>query len=67
MSRNFAKDTLSLLGLGEEFYHPDSLEFYGSVNYMKAGIVYSDIVTTVSPTYAKEIQMPEYGNGLDEL
>lgn len=62
---NFAKDTLSLLGLGEEFYHPDSLEFYGSVNYMKAGIVYSHLVTTVSPTYAKEIQMPEYGNGLD--
>lgn len=62
---NFPKDTLSLLGLGEEFYHPDSLEFYGSVNYMKAGIVYSDIITTVSATYAKEIQMPEYGNGLD--
>ncbi|WP_341877048.1 glycogen synthase GlgA [Defluviitalea saccharophila] len=62
---NFPKDTLSLLSLGEEFYHPDSLEFYGSVNYMKAGIVYSDLITTVSPTYAKEIQMPEYGNGLD--
>lgn len=64
---NFPKDTLSLLNLGEEFYHPDSLEFYGNVNYMKAGIIYSDLITTVSPTYAKEIQTPEYGNGLDGI
>ena len=62
---NFPRDTLSILGLGEEFYNPDSLEFYGSVNYMKAGILYSDLLTTVSPTYAKEIRTPEYGHGLD--
>jgi starch synthase len=41
------------------------LEFWGALSFLKAGIVWADAITTVSPTYAKEIQTPEYGNGLD--
>ena len=63
----FDKKTLDAIGLGKKYFSVDSLEFYGNVNFMKAGIVYSDAVTTVSPTYAKEIQTKEYGYGLDGL
>ncbi len=54
-----------LLDLSELYYHADGLEFYGNVSFMKAGLVYSEMVTTVSPTYAQEIQMPYYGEKLD--
>lgn len=64
---NFSKDTLKLLGLGEEYFHPDLLEFFGSVSYMKAGILYSDIINTVSRTYAAEIQRPDLGERMDGL
>jgi starch synthase len=47
--------------------HPEGLEYYGDVNYLKGGIVYSDYITTVSPRYAQEIQTPEFGFGLDPL
>lgn len=64
----FPKEILdTLLNLGMEYFHPEALEFYGGVNFMKAGINYSDIVTTVSKTYAKEIQTLEYGERLDGL
>lgn len=46
-------------------FNPDGLEFWGDVNWMKAGLVYSDVVTTVSHRYSKEIQTPDYGWGLD--
>jgi starch synthase len=46
---------------------PSGLEFWGDVNWMKAGIVYSDVVTTVSHRYAEEIQTLDYGWGLDEV
>ena len=52
------------LSLGP-YFTMEGLEFYGKVNYLKAGIAYSDHVTTVSPTYAKEIQTPAFGCGLD--
>jgi starch synthase len=58
---------LSELGLGPSLYHPDGIEFYGHVSFLKAGIVWSDAITTVSPTYAKEIQTPEYGFRFDGL
>jgi len=54
-----------LLNLGDKHFHANALEYYGAVNYMKGGINYSDAVTTVSPTYAAEIQTPYYGEGLD--
>jgi len=49
------------------FSSDDGLEFYDTVNFLKGGITFSDAVTTVSPTYAKEIQTPEAGCNLDGL
>jgi len=56
---------MHLTGLGWEEFIPEKLEFHGKINLLKAGIVYSDFITTVSETYAKEIQTPEYGYGLE--
>jgi len=56
-----------ILGIGYENFTADKLEFEGCVNFMKAGLVYSDLLTTVSPSYAEEIRMPYYGEGLDGL
>ncbi len=64
---NFPKATLRVLGLGDEFFHPERLEFYGSISFMKAGILYSDLVSTVSRTYASEIQRPDMGERMDGL
>lgn len=61
----FQKKALSKLGIDEKYFHMDCLEFYGEVNFMKAGIAYADKITTVSPTYAKEILTPEFGCGLE--
>jgi len=64
----FAFDTLdSLLGLGEKALIRESLEFYGAGNYMKAGLLYADCLTTVSPTYAQEIQQPFFGEKLEGI
>jgi starch synthase len=62
---NFPALALSDLGLSRALFHPDGLEFWGELSFLKAGIVWSDAITTVSPTYAREIQTPEYGAGLD--
>jgi starch synthase len=48
-------------------FTPSGLEFWGDVNWMKGGIVYADAITTVSPSYAEEIQTLEFGCGLDEV
>lgn len=61
----FPKDVLSTIGLGAEDFTVGGIEFYGSVNFLKQGIISADAVTTVSPTYAKEIQTPEHGYRLD--
>ncbi|MDN5365114.1 MAG: starch synthase [Thermacetogenium sp.] len=63
----FPKNVLRLIGLGEEFFNPERLEFYGQVNFMKAGILYADVINTVSNKYALEIQTPEFGERLDGL
>jgi starch synthase len=56
-----------LTGLDWRLFNHHQLEHYGNLNLMKAGIVYADLVTTVSPRYAEEIQTPEFGCGLDGL
>lgn len=56
-----------LLGLGPEFFTGEGLEFYGLVNFMKGGIIFSHIITTVSKNYREEIQYPFYGCQLDPL
>ena len=61
----FRRDVLTRNGIPAELFNPGALEFYGDVNFLKGGLVYSDYLTTVSPTYAREIQTPEFGYGLD--
>ncbi len=48
-----------------DHYNPEGLEFWNKISFLKAGLVYSDIITTVSKTYSREIQTPEYGAGLE--
>ena len=55
------------LGLSDSYFSTDKLEFYGLLSCMKGGIVFSDRVTTVSPTYAQEIKSAYYGERLDGL
>jgi starch synthase len=61
----FPKDDLVHTQLGIDRFTIDGLEFYGKVNYLKGGILFADKVATVSPTYARQIQLPEYGWALD--
>ncbi len=64
----FGKEIMSdVLGLDWKHYNEGGLECDNCVNFMKGAIVYSDYITTVSETYAKEIQYPYYGEGLDGL
>jgi starch synthase len=60
-------DHRSSLGLSPEAMHIDSMEFYGQLSFLKAGINYADHITTVSKTYAWEITTPTFGCGLDGL
>lgn len=63
----FEMNALTRLNLSPRYFNSEQIEYYGKVCYMKAGIVYADLVTTVSKTYADEIQTPVYGYGLDGL
>jgi len=64
----YGKDVMEDLGLPWELFTSEQgLEFYDSVNFLKGGLVFADALTTVSPTYAREIQMPEHGCSLDGL
>ncbi len=55
-----------LFGIGYDAFHEEGLKYHEDVNFLKGGIYYSDLVTTVSPTYAQEIQTADFGMGLDE-
>ncbi|MCX5695609.1 MAG: glycogen synthase GlgA [Candidatus Omnitrophica bacterium] len=61
----FPKDEFGKLGLDWSLFSMEGLEFYGQVNILKGGMIFSDIINTVSPTYAKEIQTKEFGFGLE--
>ena len=64
----FPKEIMGdLLHLTDEYFHMDKLEFFDRVNYLKGGIVFADKLTTVSQTYAEEIQTPSFGENLDGL
>lgn len=63
----FGLDTLDCVGLPQSLFNHHQVEAWGAVNFLKAGATYADQTNTVSPTYAGEIQTPEYGFGLDGL
>lgn len=56
-----------ILGLDHKHFSIDGLEYHGQINFMKGGIIFSDLLTTVSKTYAEEIQTPYFGETLDGL
>lgn len=64
----FPKETLDdLLGISTKYFNKDQLEFFGNINFMKAGLVSADLITTVSSTYLEEIQTAYFGENLDGL
>jgi starch synthase len=63
----FERGVLGRIGLPEGLFKMEDLEFYGQVNYLKGGILYSTAVNTVSERYSQEIQTPEFGYRLDGL
>ncbi|MDY6941675.1 MAG: glycogen synthase GlgA [Pseudomonadota bacterium] len=63
----FPRSCLETLHLPSWLDHADALEFYGNISFIKGGLVFADLLNTVSPTYAAEIQSPEMGHGLDGL
>jgi len=63
----FDAKELPWIGLGRDLYHPGLLEFWGRASSLKGGVLLSDTITTVSPTYAREILTPEYGFGFNGI
>jgi starch synthase len=61
----FPPATTEQLMLPWEIFTYDKLEHFNTFNFLKGGVVYTDLITTVSPKYAEEVQTPEFGNGLD--
>lgn len=64
---NSPRTILDEIGIDQSYFNMDGVEFYGNASSMKAGIVYSDRLVTVSPTYSKEIQTAEYGFGMEGI
>jgi starch synthase len=63
----FPPGKLRISGIPSSEYHPEGVEYWGQISLLKAGIVYSDAVTTVSPRYSTEVQSPEFGLGMDGI
>lgn len=63
----FPEQTFRALALNDALWAPTALEFYGQLSFIKGGLVFADRITTVSPNYAREIQTPEFGCGLQGL
>jgi starch synthase len=63
----FPQQTFNILGLPNQLWSPDALEFHHQLSFIKGGIVFSDRINTVSPQYSSEIQTSEFGNGLEGL
>ncbi len=61
----FSSYDLPLTGLGWELFSPKALEFYGKINFMKGGLIFADLLSTVSKKYREEILTPEHGFGLE--
>ncbi len=61
----FEKEVMEVTGLGWDYFTMDKLEFWGKVNFLKSGLVFADLINTVSERYSKEIQTDEYGAGLN--
>lgn len=61
----FDPSVMGRIGLDRALFTMEGLEFYGQVNFLKGGLVYADLLNTVSKKYAEEIQTPEYGEGLE--
>lgn len=64
---NFGREWVTHLGLPASAFNPEGVEFYGHFSFLKAGLYFADQITTVSRTYAEEIQTPEFGYGMDGL
>ncbi|OGW26580.1 MAG: hypothetical protein A3K09_01525, partial [Nitrospinae bacterium RIFCSPLOWO2_12_FULL_47_7] len=64
---NFWHFDVPLANLPWELFTPEGVEFYGKFSFMKSGLIYADALTTVSPTYSKEIRTEEFGFGLDGI
>ena len=64
---NYSPSLMDTIGIDHSYFFIDGIEFYGNVSSMKAGIVYSDALVTVSPSYSREIQTPEYGFKMDGI
>ena len=63
----FDASWLPRLGLGWDLMRIDALEYWGRISYLKGGLMFSRMITTVSPRYAREIQTPEFGFGFDGI
>ena len=64
---SFVSEKMAVTGIDWKHFNYEEMEFYGRLNFLKTGLVFADAINTVSPTYAKEIQTPEQGCGLESV